>query len=235
VNLGAAVNTSSYELIPKTSLDGLSLYFASNRTGTVGDNDVWVATRATTSDNFGSPVNLGAPINTPSLDGGPDISADGLTIVFNSNRPGGSGQRDLYIATRATIANPFGAVVNLGPAINTSFDDYSPSLSADGLTLYFASDRSGGLGDHDLWATKRASLAAPWGTPVNLGPNINTAFTDYNPEIAWDGKSVVFTSQRSGIDAIYQAPVVPEPSTLALAACGGLFLAGLARHRRREK
>jgi Tol biopolymer transport system component len=219
VNLGAPLNTSVEELIPKTSLDGLSLYFVSNRPGTLGNNDIWLATRASTAVNFGAPVNLGAPINTSSLDGGPDITADGLTLVFNSDRPGGSGSRDLYIATRASTAAAFGSAVNLGPTINTSDDDYSPSISADGLRLFFTSTRPGGFGDHDLWVTTRASLAAPWGAPVNLGPDVNGPFTDYNPEISWDGSRLVFTSTRSvgGDGSIYEVTVVPEPGTFAIA------------------
>jgi hypothetical protein len=234
VNLGAPLNTPGEELIPKTSLDGLSLYFVSNRPGTLGNNDIWIATRATTSASFGAPVNLGGAINTSSLDGGPDITADGLILVFNSDRPGGSGERDLYIATRASTASAFGSVVNLGPTINTSDDDYSPSISADGLILFFASTRPGGFGDHDLWVTTRASITSPWGAPVNLGPDVNGPFTDYNPEISWDGSRLVFTSTRSvgGSGSIYEVAVVPEPSTSALVACG-LLLAGTVVCRRR--
>jgi Tol biopolymer transport system component len=236
VNLGVAVNTSRDELIPKTSLDGLSLYFVSDRLGTLGDRDVWIATRASTSDSFGPPVNLGAAINTPFLDGGPDVSADGLTLVFNSDRPGGFGQRDIYLATRATTADPFGSVVNLGPTINSVYEELSPSLTADALSLFFGSDGPGGFGDIDLWVSSRVSLAAPWGTPVNLGSNVNSAFKDSNPDIAWDGASIVFTSGRSGgVDHIYQAAVVPEPSTLLLAAFGLVIFAWLPAFKRRRR
>jgi Tol biopolymer transport system component len=218
------VNTSLEELVPKTSLDGLSLYLVSNRSGTLGGNDIWVSTRASTSASFGAPVNLGAPVNTSSLDGGPDITADELTLVFNSDRPGGLGERDLYLATRATTAAAFGSVVNLGPTINTSFEEYSPSISADGLSLFFASDRPGGFGSHDLWLTSRASLAAPWSAPVNLGASVNGPSTDYNPEISWDGSRIVFTSTRNvgGDGSIFEAAVVPEPNAAALSLVAGL-------------
>ena len=235
------MNTSSEELIPKTSLDGLSLYLVSNRPGTLGGNDIWLSTRALTGASFGAPVNLGATINTASLDGGPDITADGLTLVFNSDRPGGLGDRDMYIATRATTAAPFGSVVNLGPTINTAGDDFSPSLSADALSLFFTSDRPGGFGDLDLWVTTCASLAAPWGAPVNLGPNVNSQFIDYNPEISWDGSRIVFTSTRNagGDGSIFEAAVIPEPNTIALAGvalCGAVCaIAARRRHCRRPR
>jgi hypothetical protein len=202
------INSEYNDGIPKPSRDGLSLYLVSNRTGTYGDNDVWIARRASTSDSFGEPVNLGESINTPYLDGGPDISDDELTLVINSTRPGGLGDRDLYLATRATTTDEFGDAVNLGPEINTAYDDYSPSLSTDGLNLFFSSDRPGGFGGHDLWVTSRESLSDPWGAPVNLGSSVNSASYDYNPEISWDGSRIVFTSDRGGVDEIYEAEIV---------------------------
>jgi Tol biopolymer transport system component len=227
VNLGAGVNTSSDELIPKTALDGLSLYFVSDRPGTLGGRDAWVASRASTGDSFSSPVNLGMAINSTYLDGAADISADGLTLVFNSDRPTAGGPRDLYIATRATGADPFGPAVKLGLTINTANDEFAASISADALRLLFSSDRPGGLGDYDIWVSSRASLSAPWGAPVNLGSNVNTPFTEYNPEISWDGSRIVFTSTQRGLDSIFEAAVIPEPSTLVLmsiALCVGTWL-----------
>jgi Tol biopolymer transport system component len=234
VSLGAPVNTSDAEGNPKISRDGLSLYFTSNRPGGNGDLDGWVASRSSPGASFGVPVNL-TTLNSTSSDGGPDVSADGLIAVFSSNRPGGSGERDIYIATRAATSVPFGSVTNLGPTVNTGANERSPSLSADGLHVFFGSDRPGGFGDYDLWMSSRASLTAPWGTPVNLGPNVNSSATDEIPDFSWDGSTIVFDSFRSGSYRLYQAAVVPEPSALALLA-GGLILASFAaipRLRRR--
>jgi Tol biopolymer transport system component len=228
VNVGSTVNSTFLEAHPKPSLDGLSLYFTSNRPGGQGVNDLWMTTRATTHDAFGTPVNLGPGVNTSFEEYGADISADGLTILFSREPPGSVGTPDIYMATRPTTAVPFGAAVNLGSPINTSGYEYQPSLSNDGLALFFTSDRANPIVDVDFWVSTRASLAAPWGTPVRLGPNVNGAFLDETGDIAWDGSSFVFDSTRDGGDYhLYQALAVPEPSTPALAACG-LLLAGLA-------
>src|SRR5262245_63933062 len=64
--------------------------------------------------------------------------------------------------------------VNLGPVINTAFNDQHPALSKDGLSLYITSNRSGGQGADDLWVSQRASVDDAWGPPQNLGPVINT-------------------------------------------------------------
>jgi Tol biopolymer transport system component len=232
VNLGAPINTSSLEGNEKISQDGLSLYFNSDRPGTAGDLDIYLSTRATTSDPFGTPVRLDS-LNTAFRDGTPDISADGLSIVFITNKPGGFGLRDIYMATRATTADAFGSIVNLGATVNTAGEERFPSLAPDALSLVFASDRPGGLGNYDLWMTSRASLADPWGTAVNLGSNVNSVFDEDNSDIAWDGASIVFGSNRSGgTFHIFQSAIVPEPSTIALAACGLCLVAFRNRRRR---
>lgn len=83
--------------------DGLEMFLTSARTGTTGNNDLWVSTRATTHDAWSTPVNLGPTINTTADDGGPALSCDGTTLYFYSSRPGGSGFRDLYVTTRHRI------------------------------------------------------------------------------------------------------------------------------------
>ncbi len=61
--------------------------------------------------------------------------------------------------------------INLGPGVNSAAEDFAPHISKNGLSLYFASTRPGGLGGEDLWVSKRASIDAPWGEPVNSGPS----------------------------------------------------------------
>ena len=68
---------------------------------------------------------------------------------------------------------------NLGAVINTGSIEQHPTISKDGLSLYFASDRTGTLGGLDTWVSHRASVDDPWGAPVNLGPNINSAGNDF--------------------------------------------------------
>ena len=70
------------------------------------------------------------------------------------------------------------APVNLGPTINTEFNEQGPTLSNDELSLYFGSDRSGGIGGFDIWVAKRACTGCPWEAPTNLGPVVNSAFDE---------------------------------------------------------
>jgi hypothetical protein len=186
------VNTSSEELNASISADGLSLYFISNRAGGVGGRDIWVTTRTTTDENWGEPVNLGPTINTPAGEWGVSISYDGLSLYFDTSQNGSVAINDLWVATRATTDDDWGNPVSLGPTVNSSGDDYTPSISADGLSLYFNSDRSGGRGAYDLWVTSRETTDAPWDAPVNLGPTVNSSAFDVFPGISTDGRMLFF-------------------------------------------
>src|SRR5262249_1307828 len=131
-------------------------------------------------------------------DGFPNISADGLSLYFSSDRPGDSGGSDLWVATRPTTTQPFSVVSNLGPAVNSSAIDVRPTISADGLTLCFASDRAGTFGALDLWVTIRPTTSSPFGTPVNLGPAVNSQVDDLRPDPSPDGATLFFMSRRDG-------------------------------------
>ena len=90
------------------------------------------------------------------------------------------------------------APVNLGPVINSGFSDQGPAISKDGLSLYFASNRPGGLGGFDMYVSQRTSVDDPWGSPVNLGSTVNTIFDEGNPAFSRDGHFLFFQSKRPG-------------------------------------
>jgi hypothetical protein len=90
------------------------------------------------------------------------------------------------------------APVNLGPVVNSPFNDQHPAISPDGLSLYITSDRPGGFGDFDIYVSQRASVDSDWGPPQNLGANINTEFVDGVPTISADGHRMYFGSERPG-------------------------------------
>ena len=211
VNLGPTVNGPADGAGgPRGSTDGLTLYFSSNRLGGgYSDWDSWVTTRPTTSDPWGALVNLGPPVNTSDWDAAPYISSDGLTLFFASERPGGQGNRDIWVTRRATISDPWGIPVNLGPPFNTSASDDTPCLSADGLMLFFVSNRPGGYGHGDILVARRPTTSDPWGTPVNLGPPVNTSSTDYLGDLSADGSTLYFSSNRLGGHDLWQASIEP--------------------------
>jgi len=200
VNLGPAVNSHS-AASPSISADGLELYFDSGtelRPGGQGDGDIWIAARGSTSAVWGTPQNLGPVVNSPFADGVPKLSWDGLSLFFASNRPGGSGDRDIWATNRAARSEPWGAPVNLGPVVNGPGSDWCPAVSTDGLTLMFQSDRPGGLGADDFWVTTRVSHTARWNAPVHLGSGINTAADEAKAEFSVDGTTLLFMSTRPG-------------------------------------
>jgi len=197
-NLGPTVNSSASEGSPSISADSLEIFFDSNRGGGSGGYDLWVSTRQTTELVWGTPINLGPPINTPSDDHHPSISLDGLTLYFTSDRPGGYGDRDLWVTTRSATSEPWSEPVNLGPTVNSSSREAAPSISADGLELFFHSKRSGGHGDTDIWVTTRATTSKPWAEPVNLGQGLNSLSKDKAPDISTDGLMLFFNSQKPG-------------------------------------
>jgi hypothetical protein len=197
-NLGSTVNSTYWEASPNISADGLAIFFDSGRTGGSGERDLYVTTRVTKDDDWSRPVNLGQPVNTPFYDGQPDISADGRSLYFSSDRPGGFGNQDLWVTTRPTTDGKWGNPVNLGPTVNSLGHDTEPSISADGLTLFFDSDRPGGYGFWDIWMVTRASTDDHWGTPVPLPPPVNSVFNDGEPSISSDGRTLYLCSDRPG-------------------------------------
>jgi Tol biopolymer transport system component len=107
----------------------------------------------------------------------------------------------LSVIVSYTTAQPdfsdWSAPVNLGPVVNSTFNDSAPAISRDGLSLYFASTRPvGGFGANDLWVSERNSVEEPWGAPMNLGPVINTEFGELQAGLSRDGHWLFFASGR---------------------------------------
>jgi hypothetical protein len=193
-NLGPIVNSPGADWAAGHPANGLELYFESGRVGGYVGWDLWVTTRETIHDDWGDPINLGSTINSNYLTHGSSVSLDGLSLYFASNEPGGSGDLDLWFTTRPTVFDSWVEPVNLGPTVNSLVEDMRPSISADELSIYFTSKRSGGYGGFaDLWITTRASVSEPWGVPENLGPTVNSSFGEGLPSISADGRTLFFS------------------------------------------
>ena len=156
--------------------------------------------------DWSEPVNLGDSINSAAPDQGPGISTDELTLYFASTRTeGGFGGNDIWVSRRRSRADQWGPARNLGPVINTSAVESTPTLSRDGHRLYFASLRPGGAGI-DLWVSERANTSDDlgWGPPVNLGPAINSSAADLGPTL--------FTDPETGRLTLYFYSTRPGPA-----------------------
>ena len=136
------LNSDSSDYMPSLTGDGLTIFFASNRT--LGADDLWMARRPSRSAAFGPPSRLAELSDRRSPITSPFISVDGRTLYFADERDGGQGVRDLWFATRPDTDAQFGPPINLGPRFNSGAIDDDPALSLDGRELLFVSDRGGG-------------------------------------------------------------------------------------------
>lgn len=135
---------------------------------------------------------IGDEINTPNNEGAQSISADGQALFFTAcEKSGGYGGCDIYISRKNDGA--WGRPVNLGPPVNTLNWESQPSISSDGRTLYFASNKPGGLGDLDIWKSELDN-EGKWSVPVNLGPGVNTSASEMSPFIHPDNNTLYFAS-----------------------------------------
>jgi len=166
---------------------------------------------------FGEPQDLGLGDGVVA-DGGSgyiSVSADELELYFTSDRAGGLGYEDIWVSTRQSVDDPWGPPTNL-QNVNSSYREAFPSISPDGLTLYFSDffygpDRPGGLGHHDLWFSTRASRNDPWGAPVNMGAPFNTSDWDVSPTLSHDGLTFIFASNPPSM-ATYDLRMCTRPS-----------------------
>lgn len=216
-SLGPIVNWSDWDFWPNISADGLTLYFSSWRPGGLGSLDIWRTTRPTVDDDWTPPANLGTPINSESTDLCPTISANGLEFYFASDRHRDEpGETDLYACRRASVQDAWGEAVALS-VLNSDAWDLGPSLSADGLAMFFNSLRDESSGISDIYMTTRPTLDADWSPPVNIGLPVNASYPEYGPCISSDGRSLYFSGNPffdirpggMGSDDIWTASIEP--------------------------
>jgi len=155
---------------------------------------------------WGTPTNLGPEVNSSYGEAGVCISANGLELYFCSGRPGGYGDIDLWVAKRPTTEDDWGDPENLGSPANSRYSCWEPSISSDGLSLYFSDGHSalfgnrlpGGLGGQgDIWMITRETIHDAWGSPVNIGPAVNSQHA-IHPSLSADGLSLYFQTYRPG-------------------------------------
>jgi len=192
----AKLNTIDHDASISISADGQELYiykagFINSRESEGGD--IFVSHLKGTE--WSEPEKLAPVINSSSKESHITISADNRTIYFSSNRPGGFGGMDVYTVTKLPNGK-WGRARNLGPAINTEYNDDAPFIHPDGKTLYFSSAGHKTMGGLDIF--KAIKIKGRWTTPVNVGYPINSTDDDTYYTPTPDGKRAYFASYRKG-------------------------------------
>ena len=193
------VSSTFFDITPTISLDGLALYFGSNRPGPFSPPwpDLWVSQRASVNQPWGPAVNLGTGVNTPLFEGSIDISPDQRTVFFAAVTP--DFVFDIFMARRSSTDEPFSARVKLTPPINSEGHDYGPALTPDGHTMFFSSGTDNpfapGAINH-LYVSERQNDRAPWGPRIYLDTlNCPTCFGGL-PTIRAGGKEICWMGDR---------------------------------------
>jgi len=192
-NLGTPVNTTANDAHPTIANSGTYMFFESNRPGGSGAHDLWI-----TDANgiiWQPPINLGTNVNTAAEEFAPFLNPDNSKLYWTSNSSAGSfGGYDVWWCP-VSGGSP-GVRVNIGAGINTIYNDISPIISADGQTLYFASDRPGTLGGYDIYVSVQSG--GSWQTPQNLGSSVNSNSAEEPMWLSADENTLIFNSNRPG-------------------------------------
>lgn len=201
VDLGPQINATNSEISPALSPDGLSLYFAANRSdGLGGGFDIWVARRASVCSPFGAPRNLGTRINSTEREQGAFISNDGHLLFFTvANARMTTG--DLFVSRREDTSDDlgWGPPIPVGPEVNSVLLETEPWLSrAGGNRLYFG--RGPGNQEQDFYVVHVDGNGRPTGSAAPVQELNSTGTVPFGNEdgiaIRGDGREVIFTSRR---------------------------------------
>lgn len=185
-NLGDSINSKQLEYFPSATIDGNTLVF----TRRIGQEDFFISEKRNGVWSKAEP--LPGNLNTEENEGAQTISQDGRMLIFTGcNMEDGEGSCDLYVSY--LTKNGWGERVNIGRIINTEYWESQPSLSPDKRALYFAARDPSGFGGSDLFVSY-LQPNGQWGTPRNMGPEVNTSADESCPFIHPDNQTFYFTS-----------------------------------------
>jgi tetratricopeptide (TPR) repeat protein len=202
-NMGEEINSVNDDYAPSISADGKTLIFTSRRPDTKGGmidvegdykyfEDIYISTLDVKTNTWNEAEPARGSLNSEGHDACLNIAPSGKEIfVYRNNEDTRSG--DIFVS-KLSANGKWGAPKTMGPMINSSYFESSASLSPDGSTLYFVSERKGGVGNGDIYVAKKINKTE-WGEPVNIGPTINTVEDEVSCFIHPDGKTLFFSSR----------------------------------------
>ena len=225
VSISEKINTTQNEGTASISADGRTLVFTScgGRKG-FGSCDLFISYKQ--GDDWTSPQNLGLNINSGEWESQPSLSADGRTLYFVSDRKGSLGKRDIWVS-KLDSTNMWAKAINVGSPVNTTEDDLSPFIHANGKTLFFASEGHVGMGGLDLYFTENQQ--DKWKIPENLGYPLNTFEDQVALFITADAKKAYYSLERDQDDKYRRAKIVEieVPASLQAKFKATSFLKGI--------
>jgi hypothetical protein len=190
------LNSGDNETTPEVTYDGLTIYFASNRGGGLGGNDIWMSTRQSRTDVWDPPMHV-PELSSTAADGAPTLT-DPMIIMLDSDRAGDMAL-DILTAQRSSPTAAF-SPPQLVTQLNTTSSEGNPMLASDKLTVYFDSNRTG---DGELFVATRASVTAAFGMAARI-VELSTADAESDPWISPDSRTMLFTSNRDGTQRLWQ-------------------------------
>jgi len=190
--LSDTVNAFLMQYFPVLTADQQQLIFTRRIGGGPNDDEDLVISHKNQRGRWSEPESISRNINSELNEGTCTISADGRKLIFTScvGRQG-YGSCDLFESVR--IGDEWTKPKNLGPNVNSAEWESQPSLSADGRTLYFISDRRGGVGRRDIWVSS-LNANGEWTRAKNLGKPVNTIYDEISPFIHVNNKALYFAS-----------------------------------------
>jgi Tol biopolymer transport system component len=202
-NMGDVINSEFEDKAPMVSADGNTLIFTSQRPGKSSATnpedgmyyeDIYISRWDTLKHMWADAELIPGTLNTEGQDAATSISPDGKQIfIFKNDIEAESRGGDIYVS-RLSSSGKWGAPKSMGKPINTTYAELGGCISPDGKTLYYVSERQGGLGNADIWMAKRKSRSE-WNKPENLGSVVNTDEDEGGIFLAPDGKTLFFTSK----------------------------------------
>ncbi|MDB3887439.1 hypothetical protein N9344_00640, partial [bacterium] len=198
-SIGGKINTTGHDASVALSVDGSQLFIYKS---TKKDNgDLYVSHLE--GDEWSQPERLKGDVNSPFWEGSATLSSGGNVLYFTSDRDGGYGGRDIYSAELMSD-DTWGNVKNLGPTVNTRYDDDSPFIHPDRKTLYFSSQGHNSMGGYDIFYTYLGGDG--WETPTNVGYPVNTINDDRFYVLSADAKTGYYSTagrSKEGTHDIY--------------------------------
>ncbi len=221
-NIDRPVNSKGHDATISLTADGQKLYLYRHKKA----GGLYVTDFDTLGNKWREPRAIKKPLNSKYYEASICQSADSSVLFFTSDRPGGYGGRDIYMVRRA--GKDWTDPVNVGPTINTEFDEDAPYFHPDGKTLYYSSDGPNSMGGFDIFVTEiDSSRESGWLEPLNMGPPVNTPDDDIYFVLSADGKNGYYASGKEGgygEKDIYhiQFPYYPYPRRYYIVELAGM-------------